>query len=83
MRSGSTGAGKSRLAVGDACGLAFPQRYSKKDKKWVQAGFSEKVLFITTEMAVDEIQTMIWAYLSDVNEEKILFHHMKMMKKKE
>ena len=74
LRSGATGSGKSRLAVGDACGLSFPVRYSKRDKKWVRSGFTEKVLFITTEMAVDEIQTMIWAYLSDVNEEKILFH---------
>lgn len=75
LRSGATGSGKSRLAVGDACGLAFPIRYSKKDRKWIRAGFTEKVLFITTEMSVDEIQTMIWAYLSDVNEEKILFHN--------
>lgn len=64
----------TRLAVGDACGLAFPERYSKKHRKWVRSGFNEKVLFVTTEMSVDEIQTMIWAYLADVNEEKILFH---------
>jgi len=74
LRSGATGAGKSRLAIGDACGLAFPIRYSKKSKDWVRAGFNEKVLFITTEMSVDELQTMVWAFLSDVNEEKILFH---------
>lgn len=74
IRSGSTGSGKTRLAVGDACGLAFPERYSKKHRKWVRSGFNEKVLFVTTEMSVDEIQTMIWAYLADVNEEKILFH---------
>lgn len=64
----------SRLAVGDACGLSFPIRYDKRAKKWVGAGFNEKVLFITTEMSVDELQTMIWAYLADVNEEKILFN---------
>lgn len=75
LRSGATGSGKTRLMLGDACSLAFPLRYSKKQREWVRAGFAEKVLFITTEMSVDEIQTMIWAYLADVNEEKILFHN--------
>lgn len=74
IRSGATGSGKTRLMLGDACGLAFPLRYSKREKKWVRAGFTQKVLFVTTEMSVDEIQTMVWAYLADVNEEKILFH---------
>jgi len=75
LRSGASGVGKSRLSVADGCGLAFPTRYNKKTKKWIKTGFNQKVLYITTEMSVDEIQTMIWAYLSDVNEEKILYHH--------
>lgn len=74
LRSGSTGSGKSRTLMGDACGLAFPLRYSKRQKEWVRAGYNEKVLFVTTEMAIDELQTLVWAYLADVNEEKILFH---------
>ncbi len=74
LRSGASGTGKSRLMVGDACGIAFPERYSKKKRQWIRAGFTQKVLFITTEMSIDEIQTMIWAYLADINEEKILFH---------
>lgn len=75
IRSGASGSGKSRGAMGDACGLAFPIRYDKKLRKWINTGFSEKVLFVTTEMAIDELQTLVWAYLADVNEEKILFHN--------
>lgn len=74
LRSGSTGSGKTRLMLGDACNIAFPVRYSKKTKNWIREGFKEKVLFITTEIDSEELQTMVWAYLADVNEEKILYN---------
>ena len=64
----------TRLMLGDACNIAFPYRYSKRNQKWVREGFKEKVLFITTEIDSEELQTMIWAYLADVNEEKILYN---------
>lgn len=74
IRSGATGSGKSRLSLGDACGLAFPLRYDRLKKKWIRTGFTETVLYITTEISVDELQTMVWSYLTDINEEKILFN---------
>jgi replicative DNA helicase len=74
IRSGATGSGKTRTALGDACNIAFPYRYSKREQKWVVNGNNQKVLFVTTEIGVDELQTMIWAYLADVNEEKILYN---------
>lgn len=64
----------TRLMLGDACNIAFPIRYSKKTKNWIREGFKEKVLFITTEIDSEELQTMVWAYLADVNEEKILYN---------
>lgn len=73
IRSGSSGAGKSRSLVGDACKLAYPVIYDTDEKRWVQQGIGSKVLYITTEQSVDEIQTMVLAYLSGINEEKILF----------
>ena len=72
LRSAPTGVGKSRTAVGDACHLAFTRYYDTHKREWVKKGAGQKVLFITTEMPTDEIQTMQWAYLSGVNEETIL-----------
>lgn len=73
LRSGSSGMGKSRLAVGDACYLAYPIRFDSEQNKWVHQGGNEKILFVVTEQSIDEIQTMILAYLTDINEEIILY----------
>lgn len=72
FRSGSTGSGKSRFSVGDACHLAFPDYFDTERNEWIKRGGNEKVLFITTELERDEIQTLILAYLSGINEEIIL-----------
>lgn len=71
--SGSTGAGKTRTMIGHCCYLAYPTRYDSKLKQWVNTGSSQKVLYIPTEMDFDEVQTIILAYLSDLNEDKILW----------
>lgn len=73
LRSASSGSGKTRLSVGDACYLAYPIRFDSEQNKWVHCGGTEKVLFVVTEQSVDEIQTMILAYLTNINEEIILF----------
>lgn len=73
IRSGGTGTGKTRSMVGDACYIAYPIRYNSKKEEWENTGSCEKVLYIGTEQKPDEIQTMILAYLTDINEEKILY----------
>ena len=72
ISSSSQGVGKSRSMCGEMCHLVYPYRYNKTAKRWIQNGFSKKALYILTEMEPDEIQTMIPAYLADVNEEHIL-----------
>ena len=73
MRSLLQGQGKSRLAAGDACKMAVPYIYDKEKKKYIYTGLSEPTLYITTEMPVDEIQTILYATISKVNEEHILY----------
>jgi len=68
IRSGSSGLGKTRQAVADACYLAYPMRYDCVAQKWIQTGSSEKVLFIITEQTMPQIKKMILAYLTDMNE---------------
>lgn len=74
IRSAGSGDGKTRLAVGEAAKLAIPKFYDPDLKQWVDTGLNQKVLFITTELDRDEVQTMLVAYVSGVNERKILRH---------
>lgn len=65
----------TRAAVGDACYIAYPIYYDVEKGKWIRHGDTEKVLFIATEQDHSEIQTLILAYLSGVDEEKIISSH--------
>jgi len=73
LRSAASGTGKTRTAVADACFLAFPFRYNSMLGEWVQEGNNERVLVITTEQTAEEIQKMILAYLTDMNETKFRY----------
>lgn len=73
IRSFASGVGKTRYAVGDACMLAYPIRFNTQNWEWEWNGSCEKTLFIATEQELEEIQTLILAYLSGINEEKILY----------
>lgn len=74
LNSGSSGSGKTRTMVGDACFLAFPHRWDSVSNKWKKTdGGHEKVLILTTELTSDEVQTIILANLTNINEEKILY----------
>ena len=70
--SGASGTGKTRQMVGHACTIAFPERYDTKNNRWIVTGRGEKILFVATEMEKEEIQTMIMAHISGINEDKIL-----------
>lgn len=72
LRSAPTGIGKSRLAAGDVCSYSVPYIWDIKKKKWMYTGISEPALYITTELEIEEVQTMFIAYISGVEEDKIL-----------
>ena len=71
LRSAATGIGKSRSMIADACNIACNTIYDDTFG-WIRNGTNEPTLFITTEQELGEIQTMMLAFLSDVNEEHIL-----------
>jgi len=73
--SAPSGAGKTRFMVGMACSISLP--YIDKSGKVIFRGTKEhndyqRVLYMATEQKADEIQTMILAYVSGVNEKTIL-----------
>lgn len=71
LRSGGTGSGKSRLSFADTCMTAVPWIFNLDDNKWEYTGFSSPSLIITTELSVQEVQTIIVAFVSGVNEDHI------------
>lgn len=73
MRSCPQGGGKTRMAAGDACSIAVPYVYNLETNQWDYTGISEPTTYVTTEMPVDEIQTILIATVSKVNEEHILY----------
>lgn len=72
LRSSATGIGKSRSMIADACFIACDELYNSETQKWEPNGTKEPTMFITTEQEIEEIQTMMIAFLSDVNEEHII-----------
>lgn len=71
LRSAATGIGKTRSMIADCCYIGCDKIYDD-NFGWIGSGPSEPVLFITTEQELEEIQTMMLAFLSNVNEEHIL-----------
>lgn len=74
MDSGSTGSGKSRRAVANACSFSVPYVWNEKKKKFMHRTICEPTLFITTEMSIDIVQTMVLACVSRVDEDHILWN---------
>ena len=62
----------TRSMIADACYIACNKIYNLETKKWESNGTCEPVLFISTEQEEDEIQTMMIAFLSAVDENHIL-----------
>lgn len=71
LRSAATGQGKTRSMIADACNLACDQIYDDRFG-WIKNGPKLPVLYISTEQDKNEIQTMMLAFVSGVNEEHIL-----------
>lgn len=72
LRSAATGVGKTRAMIADACTIGCDEIY--RDGVWQNNGTKEPVLFISTEQQKDEIQTMMIAFLSNVDEAHLLYN---------
>ena len=67
--SAPSGHGKTRRMVGQACALSLP--YINSQGQIVTKEEYKPSVFISTELSVKEIQTLVLAYVSGVNEEKL------------
>ena len=71
LRSAATGIGKTRSMIADFCYIGCNEIY-EDDFGWISTGQGQASLFIGTEQDKSEIQTMMLAFLSNVNEDHIL-----------
>lgn len=71
LRSAASGVGKTRSMIADACYVSCEKIYNESFG-WIRIGTCQPALFITTEQELEEIQTMMLAFLSNVNEDHIL-----------
>lgn len=60
--------------IADSCYIACNKIYDDTFGSWIKNGIQEPVLYITTEQDKNEIQTMMLAFLSNVNEEHIIYN---------
>lgn len=72
LRSAATGVGKTRSMIADACYIGCNKIYDETFG-WIKNGVAQPTLFIATEQDLSEVQTMMLAFLSNVNEEHILY----------
>ena len=72
LRSAPTGVGKTRTMIADACYIACNEIFDSQFHQWISNGNRESVIYITTEQEKDEIQTMMLAFLSYVDEDHII-----------
>lgn len=71
--SGSSGSGKSRTQMANACHVAIGWIYNIKANRWELTGEQPMpVLYISTELEQSEIQTIMLAYITGIEEHKIL-----------
>ena len=71
LRSAPTGVGKTRSMIADACYIGCCKIYDET-LGWIKTGAAQPTLYITTEQELEEIQTMMLAFLSNVEEDHIL-----------
>lgn len=77
LRSASTGGYKSRGMMSDACMMAFDELYDPNSNSWIKNGDKEAALFISTELDLEELQTMALAFITGIQEEEILDGNVK------
>lgn len=70
MRSAAQGTGKTRAMMADFCYTACDKIW--KDGCWQENGPALPSMFISTELEIDELQTIAVAFLADVDEDKII-----------
>lgn len=71
LRSSVSGGGKSRSSLADGCNMVSDRIYDWGKRQWISTGESQPVLFISTELEKEEIQDIILAHVSGIDQDRI------------
>lgn len=71
IRSAGTGVGKTRSMIADACYIGCKEIYNLETNQWESTGVPQPTLYITTEQDKEEVDSMMLAFLSGVDESHI------------
>lgn len=71
IKSAGTGVGKTRTALTDIASVACDELFDLDTMTWKNNGDCYSACFISTELALDEIQTCLLAIISGVSEDVI------------
>lgn len=71
LRSAGTGTGKTRQALADMCNAAADELFDLDKMRWVSNGPAIPTLYISTEIDKQEVQTILIAFISGVDEDII------------
>lgn len=71
LRSAPSNLGKTRIALAEATDMAIDEIYDLESQTWIPNDNAENVLFISTEIEGEALQSTILAYISGVPEERI------------
>lgn len=71
LRSAGTGVGKTRLSLADMASISCTKIWDYGVKDYVNNGPAHPVLFISTELEQEELQTGLLAHISGVDEQVI------------
>lgn len=72
IRSAATGVGKTRTMIADICTIGCDKIYDSVAKDWKDIGIRQPALYISTELDISEVTTMMLSFISNVNEEHIV-----------
>lgn len=71
LRSATTGGGKTRQSLADMCAISCDEIFDLKRNKWIKNGVIKSTLFISTELEKRELQTVMLAFITGINEDVI------------
>jgi len=71
IRSSVSGGGKTRNSLAEACNISSDKIFDWGKHIWLSTGAKSPVLFISTELSKEELQTCLLAHISGVSEDRL------------
>lgn len=71
LQSASTGSGKTRNAIKDACEVSASHKFNIQKQRWDAIGVELPSLLISTELEEDEVNILMLAYISGIPQKVI------------